>query len=73
MAANAHKQEATDTSTYKVKEYYSYNEYSYYDLENAIDAAGRRQIQPNPKEKYAHTDPWTINKKAAVITLGNLH
>lgn len=59
------KQEAADTSTYKVKEYYSYNEWSFYDLENVIDAAGRRQTQPDPKVKYTHTNPWTANEKAA--------
>ncbi|CAH3031263.1 unnamed protein product [Pocillopora meandrina] len=53
------KEEVSDISTYKVKDYYSYNEYSFYDLENVIDATGKRQIQPNPTEKYAHTDPWT--------------
>ncbi|KAL9978713.1 hypothetical protein ACROYT_G016263 [Oculina patagonica] len=59
------KQEAADTSTYKVKEYYSYNEWSFYDLENVIDSAGRRQTQPDPKVKYTHTNPWTTNEKAA--------
>lgn len=51
--------EVTDISTYKVKEYYSYDEYSFYDLENVIDATGKRQMQPNPMEKYTHTNPWT--------------
>lgn len=58
------KQEAADTSTYKVKDYYSYNEWSFYDLENVIDSTGRRQTQPDPKVKYAHSNPWTTNEKA---------
>ncbi|XP_068707860.1 uncharacterized protein [Montipora foliosa] len=53
---------AEDNSTYKVQEYFSYNKYSFYDLENVIDSSGRRQIQPDPVVKYQHTDPWA--KKA---------
>ena len=49
---------AEDGSTYQVQEYFSYNEYSFYDLENVIDASGRRQVQPDPRVKYHHTDPW---------------
>jgi len=52
------KEEADDISTYKVKEYFSYNEWSFYDIENDIDASGRRQTQPDPKVKYTHTNPW---------------
>lgn len=66
------KEEVSNISTYKVKEYYSYNEYSFYDLENVIDATGKRQIQPNPTEKYAHTDPWTTQDMVTVgATLEN--
>jgi len=61
----AQKQESTDKSTYKVKEYYSYNEYSFYDLENVIDSSGRRQIQPDPKQNYHHTDPWAKKEKSS--------
>lgn len=61
----APKPEAAETSTYKVPEYYSYNEFTFYDLENVIDSSGRRQIQPDPKEKYHHTDPWTKQEKSA--------
>jgi len=52
------KEEPDDISTYKVKEYFSYNEWSFYDIENDIDASGRRQTQPDPKVKYTHTNPW---------------
>ena len=58
------KQDVFDNSTYKVQEYYSYNEYSFYDLENVIDSSGRRQIQPDPKVKYHHTDPWSTQEKS---------
>lgn len=61
----AQKQETTDKSTYKVKEYFSYNEYSFYDLENVIDSSGRRQIQPDPKQNYHHTDPWAKKEKSS--------
>lgn len=61
----AQKQETMDKSTYKVKEYYSYNEYSFYDLENVIDSSGRRQIQPDPKQNYHHTDPWAKKEKSS--------
>ena len=49
---------AGDGTTYQVQEYFSYNEYSFYDLENVIDASGRRQVQPDPRVMYNHTDPW---------------
>ncbi|XP_068753626.1 uncharacterized protein [Montipora capricornis] len=43
---------SADDNTYKAQEYFSYNEYSFYDLENVIDSSGRRQIQPDPKVKF---------------------
>ncbi|XP_073234698.1 uncharacterized protein [Porites lutea] len=55
----APKPESLEKSTYKVQEYYSYNDYSFYDLENVIDSSGRRQIQPDPRQRYNHTDPWS--------------
>ena len=65
VSSTVPKEEAEDLSTYKVKEYFSYNEWSFYDIENDIDASGRRQTQPDPKVKYTHSNPWTTNEKAA--------
>lgn len=36
------KEEVSDISIYKVKDYYLYNEYFFYDLENVIDVIGKR-------------------------------
>ena len=57
------KKQVTSESPYKVQEYFSYNDYSFYDLENEIDASGRRQTQPNPKVSYTHTNPWKKQDK----------
>ncbi|XP_031558326.1 uncharacterized protein LOC116294805 [Actinia tenebrosa] len=58
------KKEPFDNSTYKVNEYYSYNEDSFYDMECEIDATGKRQSQPDPSIPYRHTEPWKKEAKS---------
>ena len=48
--------EAYDLNVYRVQEYFSYNEFSFYDVEK--DMAISRLTQPDPKQEYVHSNPW---------------